>query len=117
MALVHHRHQPDDASPVDACGLVVRTTAHGRATDVDVLADDGVFTVTVPAVADDRAAARFAGVFRQVTSLRLDVDDHDVVASVRGVRHRLPASQRVGLSVALSLASRGVPAIVARRGH
>lgn len=102
---------------VDGPGLVVRTAALGRATEVDVLSDDGVYTVTVPAVADAAAAARFAGLFRQVTSLRFEVSDHRVEAHVRGIRHRLPVSQPVGLPVALSLAARGVPATVARRGR
>ena len=110
-------HRPDPSSRAAGSGLIVRTTSNGRSTEVDVLSDDGVFTVTVPAVADEAAASRFSGLFRQVTSLRLDVSDHEVEASVRGVRHRLPVTQPVGLHVALSLAARGVPAVVARRGR
>jgi hypothetical protein len=110
-------HRPDPTSPDTGCGLVVRTSSNGRSTEVDVLADDGVVTVTVPAVADEAAAARFAGLFRQVTSVRLDVDGHEVEASVRGVRHRLPVTQPVGLHVALSLAAQGVPALVSWRGR
>jgi hypothetical protein len=97
-------------------GLIVRTTVGDRSTEVDVLADDGLFTVAIPARADDAAATRFAGLFRRVVSVRLDVDGHDVAATVRGVRHRLPTTQPVGLPVALSLAARGVPAIVSRSG-
>jgi hypothetical protein len=109
-------HPHDPLPTVSRGGLIVRTTCNGRSTEVDVLTDDGVFTITVPAVADEAAAERFAGLFRQVTSLRLEVVDHEVAATVRGIRHRLPVSQPVGLGVALSLTGRGVPAMVTRQG-
>jgi hypothetical protein len=103
----------DEAEASDG-GLIVRTSSNERATEVDVLGPDGIFTVSVPGFADDQAASRFLAVFRQVVSVRFDVRDHEVAATVRGIRHRLPAEQAVGLSAALSLAARGIPTLVVR---
>lgn len=97
-----------------ASGVLVRTTCRDRVTEVDALADDGLFTVAVPARADAAAADRFSRLFHRVLSLHFDVHGPDVTARVRGVRHRLPVDQRVNLPVALSLAARGVPALVHR---
>jgi hypothetical protein len=106
----------DEAQASDG-GLIVRTSSNGRSTEVDVLGPDGIFTVSVPGIADDGAASRFLAVFRQVVSVRFDVRDHEVGATVRGVRHRLPVEQSVGLSTALSLAARGIPTLVVREGR
>lgn len=108
--------EPRAHPAAQASGVIVRTSCRDRVTEVDVLADDGLFTVAVPARADDAAADRFASLFRRVLSLHFDVHDHDVTARVSGVRHRLPTDQPVNLPVALSLAARGVPALVHRYG-
>ena len=100
-------------SPVGrASGLVVRTTTRTRTTDLDVLADDHVFTVAVPSCADDDLARRFLGLFNQVSSVRIDVRGTHTDATVRGVRHRAPVEQHVGMSTALGLLACGVPTLV-----
>jgi hypothetical protein len=95
-----------------ASGLVVRTTARGRSTDLDVLAHDHLFTVAVPSCADDDMARRMLALFRQISSVRIDVRGAVTTATVRGVRHRCPAEQTVGLATALGLLARGVPTLV-----
>jgi hypothetical protein len=104
-----------DVDPPPPCaGLVARLTEHRGRTWVDVLADDGITSVEVPASADTTAAARVRAVFRHVTSVRIEIDGGGISVLVRGIGHRQPVERAVSLRAGLALARQGVPTLLVR---
>lgn len=59
-----------------------------------------------------RAGAAVPVGLRRVDWVRVVVDGEHTTCEAHGVRHRLPAVQRVSLATALELADRGVPVVV-----
>jgi hypothetical protein len=112
MMLATSETTADVAPPSRTAGLVVRTTARRGSTDLDVLTPDGVLTVGVPLHPDPDMAHRTHALFRQITSVRIDVRGPVTTATVRGVRNRCPAERAVGLATALGLLALGIPTLV-----
>ena len=101
MATTTHSPSVSDAS-------IARLVARDGSTAV--IRHDGS-SITLPVVANDRSAASFLRTVRRVG--RVEIDATRLRAAVAGVGHRRAFRRQIPVSMALGLAARGVPAMVA----